>query len=367
MKTLSWNIQWAKGMDGRVQPERIAQEIERINPDIVALQEVCRNYPTNTGESPADQPEWFARRFSRAGYQVVFGAAVDTVDDAGEPMQFGNLILTRYPVQRILKHVLPHPADPDNPGSARSALELMLSTPNGPLRFTTTHLSYHSVRQRTAQIDYLRHRHAEASLWFHFPPCKPDTSHTPLRTTPESLRAILCGDFNTDPGDVALQILAKAFDLGEFKDLVEANKNPTKVVPAFLDAWEVAHPGQPHAPTLSVHDPQRSPICFDYFYVSEDLVPAIESFEVFKDTMASDHQPCLVTFRGGGQPRCLPAGSAPRLAFELHENGTDAVRAPTDQGRVADEPGFGQIVLGEASGLSNAEHRPSSKTGSSHV
>ncbi len=295
MRILTWNIQWAKGMDGRVDPERIAQEIERLSPDVVALQEVCKNYPANTGDSPPDQPEWFARRFRSAGYQAVFGAAVDTLDDVGEPRQFGNLVLTRFPVQRILRHALPHPPDPENPGSARSALEVMLAAPDGPLRFTTTHLSYHSERQRRAQIDYLRRRHAEASLWTRYPALKPEIADTPMRTPPESLRAILCGDFNAAPGDGALQRLSMEYSADELEAFGLPSAAADDAVPLLHDAWRAQHPDLPHAPTLSVHDPQRSAICFDYLFASANLTDTIEGYEVIEGTQASDHQPCLIT------------------------------------------------------------------------
>ncbi|MCU0933013.1 MAG: endonuclease, partial [Thiobacillaceae bacterium] len=42
MKLLSWNIQWGRGLDGRVDLARIAGEIRRIGDfDVICLQEVA--------------------------------------------------------------------------------------------------------------------------------------------------------------------------------------------------------------------------------------------------------------------------------------------------------------------------------------
>jgi endonuclease/exonuclease/phosphatase family metal-dependent hydrolase len=43
MRSISWNVQWCRGMDGRVDPKRIAAEARRLaDPDVICLQELAR-------------------------------------------------------------------------------------------------------------------------------------------------------------------------------------------------------------------------------------------------------------------------------------------------------------------------------------
>ena len=46
MKILTWNVQWCRGIDGRVDPARIVSEIRRLGEaDVVCLQEIGDNFP----------------------------------------------------------------------------------------------------------------------------------------------------------------------------------------------------------------------------------------------------------------------------------------------------------------------------------
>jgi endonuclease/exonuclease/phosphatase family metal-dependent hydrolase len=298
MRVMTWNIQWAKGMDQHVDPERIASFIEAQAPDIIALQEVSRNYSANTGNTPADQPEWFKQRFA-GRYQVVFGEAVESRTADGKVRQFGNLILSRYPIIQVIRHSLPHLPDPQNPGSPRAALELLLQTPTGPLRFLTSHLSYHSGAQRRSQIEALRRRHAEIVLSALFPPARLVQDDTPMRTVSPTNKVILCGDFNAPPTDAGIQALQQPYRAEELSDLLrgvpEANEQAA-MVPPLVDGWNVRHGDAQHSPTLSVHDTQHNPVCFDYIFLSANLSPYLTSYNVIADCKASDHQPCLAEF-----------------------------------------------------------------------
>jgi endonuclease/exonuclease/phosphatase family metal-dependent hydrolase len=64
--------------------------------------------------------------------------------------------------------------------------------------------------------------------------------------------------------------------------------------PDFRDAWTVAHPGQPHAPTCGIGDAAQwpaGPHCRDFIFVTEDLAPRVRGVAVDTKTTASDHQP----------------------------------------------------------------------------
>jgi endonuclease/exonuclease/phosphatase family metal-dependent hydrolase len=66
--------------------------------------------------------------------------------------------------------------------------------------------------------------------------------------------------------------------------------------PAFVDSWDVLHPGQLHAPTVGIHkvDWVERPSCFDFIFLTEDIAPRLRAHQVNAETAASDHQPVWV-------------------------------------------------------------------------
>lgn len=280
MKLLSWNIQWCRGTDGRVDPSRIAREARRIgDPDVLCLQEVAAGFAELPGSSGEDQAAILARAFE--GHETHFAWAVD-VPGAGGRSRFGVLILSRLPVRQVLRHSLPWPAHAGVPSMPRVALEAVIETGLGPVRVITTHLEYYSPPQRAAQVERLRELHEEACAHAAaLPPAGPESG--PFRHRPRPRSAILCGDFNLRPDDPLHARLGAPFAGG---------------VPRLVDAWTVAHPRLAHAPTFRLHDPQYAglPYCCDFVFVTEDLAPRISSVRVDADTQASDHQPVIVEF-----------------------------------------------------------------------
>lgn len=279
MRLLVWNVQWCRGTDGRVDPGRIAAEIRRLaDPDIVCLQEVADNFGDLPGSAGEDQVEALARELQ--GYELAYGFGVDVPDGAGGRKRFGNLIASRLPVLRVLRHSLPWPADPEAPSMPRVCLEAVVETAFGPLRVATTHLEYYSARQRAAQVERLRDLHAEACAHARQPPPR-SYEAGPFEPQPGASAAILCGDFNMPPADPLYERLLAPFGDGTSR---------------FIDAWRHAHPGAPHPPTFCVYerDPGETPYCCDYVFVSEDLAARVTGVSVDGVTQASDHQPVIV-------------------------------------------------------------------------
>src|SRR5690349_10816972 len=160
MKILSWNIQWGKGRDGRVDLRRIAETARALgDPDIICFQEVAQNHPVLDEGRGEDQPAVLASLLS--DHLPVFRPAVETLLPGAE-RRFGNLVLTRLPVVQVLSHILPRPVD-GLKHMQRQALELVVAARSGPVRVVTTHLEYHSARHRLAQIGRLRALHDEAA------------------------------------------------------------------------------------------------------------------------------------------------------------------------------------------------------------
>ena len=166
----------------------IVAELERLEPDLVGLQEVL-SYGDGRG-----QAEQLA---APMGYEVVYAAASRRPD--GD--LFGNALLTRLPVRHRATIALP--ADGVEP---RSLLCALVDTPDGELPVFVTHLAWEpdlgtvraeQVRAVLAAIEQVAVEH------------------------PATLPALLMGDFNTVPGTEEL----RPFDTG------------------WVDAWTVAGDG----------------------------------------------------------------------------------------------------------------------------
>jgi endonuclease/exonuclease/phosphatase family metal-dependent hydrolase len=265
VKLISWNIQSCRGMDGRVDPARIAGVAQALaDPDLCCFQEV-------EGES---QAEALARAFP--GYDAFAAWAVDAPAANGGRLRFGNLILSRLPVGRVMRHSLPWPAQADSPSMPRVALEATVRAPWGWVRVTTTHLEFYGAAQRAAQAARLAELDDEARA---HAAARPSDRYRegPFAPQPRAAEGIVTGDFNMKPGDAAFAPLRRA----------------------HVDAWDAANPGQPHPPSFFVHDRAAGiePYCCDVVLVTRELAPRIESARVDGETQASDHQPVIVSLR----------------------------------------------------------------------
>ena len=286
MKLISWNVQWCRGSDGRVNPARISKVIKDMaDVDVVCLQEVARNFPELPGSAGEDQYETLAGLF--AGYTVVSGVATDVASDMraplGERREFGNAIISRLPVLQVYRRLLPWPADPSVPSMQRSAIEVVLAARWGPLRVTTTHLEYYSAVQRSAQVEALRDLQLEAAG--HAASPRPDKEGGPFHVVPRPASCILTADFNFRADDPMHARIQAPLATG---------------VPAYRDAWRQRHPGKAQPPTIGVHDKAQwpdGPFACDFIFVTEDLAQRVEDVVVNVDTDASDHQPVLLSLR----------------------------------------------------------------------
>jgi len=281
MKLLSWNIQWGRGMDGRVDLARILQTIRQLGDfDVICLQEVAVNFPGLPGSRGEDEVAELSAGLP--GYTAIYGAATDVPDGRGGRSQFGNAIFSRLPVGQVWRHLLPWPAEPDMPSMQRVLVEAVVDADIGPLRVMTTHLEYYSHVQRHAQIDTIRHLHAEACAMSGRGPLAKERGG-PFEVFPRPAQALLCGDMNFPAAAPERSQL-----LAPFGD----------ETPGFRDAWSVLHPGEPHAPTVGIHpvDFVNQPECFDFVFVTAGLASHLTAHGIDAETEASDHQPVRVEF-----------------------------------------------------------------------
>jgi endonuclease/exonuclease/phosphatase family metal-dependent hydrolase len=264
MRLLCWNVQWCRGLDGEVDPARIAAYARAAGADVACFQEVASNFPDLPASRGEDQP--IALWKDLPEYEPVACWSVDVPSRTGNRMRFGNLILSRLPVLRVLRHSLPWPASAEARSMPRTALEATVLSPSGPLRIITTHLENNSSAHRAAQVRRLTEILAEGKS-----ERQPVEEPGPFRSYPSSASTILCGDFNLPPDD---PLHAELLGAG------------------MVDAWQKLHPGMPHPPTFA-----RRNHCCDFVFVTRDLAPRLQSIVVDADSRASDHQPVSVELR----------------------------------------------------------------------
>jgi endonuclease/exonuclease/phosphatase family metal-dependent hydrolase len=283
MLLVTWNIQWGRGADGRVDLARIARELRRVaggDADVICLQEVSDGHDRLPGCDGSDQFAELAALLPR--FEPVAGIATDTRPRDGAPRKrFGNLLLSRWPVRQALRHLLPWPAEDGVRSMQRVAVEATLDTPLGLLRVTTTHLEYYSAPQRAAQVERLRELQREAAA--HARTQRPGSAaEGAFEPVPRAAPAVLAGDFNCRPGDPALARLLEPIDAA---------------TPAYRDAWAIAHPGRPHEATVGRYDKAQwpgEPFTFDFILVTDDLARRVRDVRVDAASDASDHQPVLL-------------------------------------------------------------------------
>jgi endonuclease/exonuclease/phosphatase family metal-dependent hydrolase len=281
LRLITWNIQWGRGIDGRVDLERIVRHARALADfDVLCLQEVADNFPAPglAGNDDRDQFAELARLLP--GYTCLQGFGVDMAGGGSRRRRFGNALFSRYGVLSARRHALPWPADPGKSTMPRVAIEATLQAPMGAVRLTTTHLEYFSEVQRRRQAVRLRNLHDEACQRA-AQPAGVTRAGSPFDAIAQTVHAILVGDFNFPPEHAAY---------GDIQGALAGNG------PRYRDAWPLAHGHHPHAPTFCLHSSEysRTPYCCDFAFVSDSLAERVRSVEVDAATQLSDHQPVLV-------------------------------------------------------------------------
>lgn len=277
---LSWNIQYGRGVDGRIDFDRIAAVVRAMGEaDVLCLQEIADGFAELDGGAGADQAAEVARRFP--DFHPVFRPALEWFDGSAKARRFGNIILSRLPVLEVEAHHLPRPADGGVTHMRRNVVVVVVATDRGPLRICTTHLEYYSQAQREAQAQRMRELEGEFADGDATPP---KTKAATYAGRPAPIGTVWCGDFNFPPE----------------APIHAAIQRPTASGARLLDAWRVLHPERPHEPTCGIHDRKQwpqGPHARDFFFISSRLAPYVAAMRTDTITDASDHQPVLLTLR----------------------------------------------------------------------
>lgn len=282
MKLLSWNIQWGRGADGVVDLPRTIAAIHTLGEfDVLCLQEVSVGFAGLHEGRAVDEVAILAAAFP--GYSVHFAAGVDVPDGTGGRSCFGNLSLSRLPVGQVFRHSLPRPPQEDVPSMPRVCLELVVETAAGPVRVLNTHLEYYSRLQRMTQIAALHTLQCEV-VRMGGQGGRPAAPDSPFAQWPRPASALICGDFNCEPGS---------------PEYFRMTAPISADVSGWEDAWRACYGDIPHLNTVGLNGaewPDRA-YCCDFFFVSADLVDRVEAVAVDQATAASDHQPVMLTLQ----------------------------------------------------------------------
>lgn len=282
MRLASYNIQYGKGKDDRFDLDRIVAELGEA--DLIALQEV-ETHVARSGM--VHQAEELAARLP--GMHWVYGPGID-LDAAmpeapGRRRQFGNMVLSRWPILSSVNHTLPKIALHGIFHLQRTLVECVIDAPSGPLRFCSVHLDHVSTDTRMPQVAYMKdvllrghERGASAGgamndpTWFDRP------------LPPQPMRAIVMGDMNFLPGGPEYTAL-----LGD----VSGFHGRTIRAHGLADAWTLA--GLDEAAGDTIPREGRPARRIDHCFVTTDLADKVNAMDIGEDAVGSDHQPIFVT------------------------------------------------------------------------
>lgn len=136
LTAVSYNVHSCVGLDGRCEPERIWSVVESLGGSIVGLQEV----DARVHRHRVDQFELFT---ARSGMRCIAGPNI-----VGRQGAYGNMLLTRWPVERYRLIRLPSRHEP------RGAICAVLRCGDHRLQVLNTHLglSRSERRRQTAAL-----------------------------------------------------------------------------------------------------------------------------------------------------------------------------------------------------------------------
>ena len=233
LRLLTYNIRHAQNDSGVIDVKSLADFILKVQPDLVALQEV------DSACNRSKKIDIAAELGKLTGMYYYFGKAMN-YDGGG----YGEALLSRLPVISIT--TLPLPIQADKKREPRAAIEAVIQvTKNKTIKFIATHLDHlEDETDRLMQTQFLADRYSNETLPF-----------------------IISGDMNALPGSKAMQTLYS----------VAAQPGKDKSLPSF----------PADVPVKKI----------DYFLLSKNSKWQCTKFEVPEEKHLSDHRPVLMELK----------------------------------------------------------------------
>lgn len=223
LRVVSSNIRHGVGMDGKLDLDRTAAVLRRLEPDLVALQEVDEHCRRSGGVDQA------AALGKALGMEHRFGEFMD--HDGG---RYGLAVLSKHPIKATRRHELPRGAEP------RCALEVEVEVPGlgQPVSFTCVHNDWTKEAIRVNQMRAL------------------------VAALGERRPALVAGDYNGEPGSESLAVLAGA----GFRILAkDGARGASPTWPADQPTQELDHVAERGLPDYAVsHDVVDEAVASDH-------------------------------------------------------------------------------------------------------
>lgn len=269
VQVVTYNIHFGIGPDGKYDIGRIAASLEGA--DVIALQEVTRFLPINgardmVADLEAAMPDYFMAYHPAT--ETEMASSVDDGRATSRRFQFGNMILSRWPIGTVRSHLLPRRLRHEKLNLQRGMIEALIVTPVGPIRFHSVHLDHVDGAERLEQIaamaaiteDYSSRGGAiTGAAEFGFP------------EPPQAEDFIVLGDFNCHPGS------------DEYVSMSEHWADVT----ASAKGWTCQ----------SLDNPELRER-LDYGFANEGLAVRISGARIDRDAQGSDHMPVWMTING---------------------------------------------------------------------
>jgi endonuclease/exonuclease/phosphatase family metal-dependent hydrolase len=286
MRLVTYNIHYGVGLDGRYDVGRIADAVRGA--DVIALQEVSRNNPNNGGRDMVAElgealPEYFAVYGSNfeanVGSRLENGRAITTT------FQLGNMVLSKTPVHLSRNLLLPRSRSFEVMNFQRGALEALIETPLGFIRFYSTHLDHRSPVERASQIRFLRRRLLNYAIEGG---ALSGVAEVGLPDLPCPEGFVVMGDFN---------MLAGSPEYVEFAGRLDHEFGMPVTADLAVDAaLRLAAAG---ADLVTWVDPKRPDDTsrhkrIDYVFTSASLAKSLKHLWVDRQAAGSDHLPVWV-------------------------------------------------------------------------
>ena len=246
LRVLSYNIHYGVGMDSNKDLKRIADVINRLNPDIVGLQEVADSNMTATISHLTDMIGVFGASTEKETPNLYHLLDIPVPESQ---LFYGDAILSKYPFRYL--------GNLSIPSASSSRYEAMCVDVNFSekygeetmVRFITTHFDY----LRTIGSEYAR----KAAI---------EVIETAFINDSLNIPYILTGDLNATPLSAPLKLLEEK-------------------------GWVIENAGKELATVPSI-SPQKQ---IDYVLVRPKKRWRIIDVSVIEEELASDHRPILMT------------------------------------------------------------------------
>lgn len=266
---VTYNIQYGVGLDGRNDLGRIIDAVREA--DVVCLQEVTRGFSRNDhADMPAAIRAALPTHFSayHPAADVDGGSTVEDGTIITRRFQFGNMILARWPLRYVRGHLLPRSWRKDKFNIQRGALEALIDTPVGPIRFFSVHLDHIDARERMAQIRALK---------------------------PIALEFAQAGGAVTGAGSLGIPDMADTGDfllMGDFNFEPDSDEHELIIENGAVVDATAADPGWSWR---SAFDKPLRRQRLDYAFGNPSLVRRITAMRIDRAREGSDHMPVWVT------------------------------------------------------------------------